>query len=569
MKDHTIVCGLGETGMQVVRNMRSAGQEVVVIDRADDTVNATACDHQGIPVVRGDATNSDVLKLGGVLHAQTIVVCTGDDASNMDVALHIKDLVSNRRQPGSRPLIVLTEMRDQWLFSRIIDHDRQALGSNDVELRLFNTYENVARLLLRSLRLPPGPEIDPGIFVIAGFCALGRQVLLHMIRAAPTSIGTKTKIIVLDQMAEEKRIKFLQSYPAATEVADVTFVEANISLDNERVWETIEALVHDLPLLGIAICIDDDQTGLYAGLSVRRLLDDLARIHVPIFLRLGQHHHLGQFVAAMEKMPGPHQRFRVFGGLEEMLSSDILIRGELDTLAKAIHAQYRDSRQSVGSTYSDKPWNMLPETVKMSNRRRADNLPILLAQVGLRLVPSRTPAPFELSPDEIELLAQLEHRRWVIDRRLLGVSYGDVRSDFPPRHELLVDWEHLPEIEREKNRADFRSLPKVLAEASFEVQREDKILALESTLETALSRLELAMASEGKNYVIVADVDSTDGRKAAKFALKHSGSALWLISRDYPSQFRDLPQLRAIWEGATGWVTREQFHGTQSIKTIK
>ena len=141
----------------------------------------------------------------------------------------------------------------------------------------------------------------------------------------------------------------------------------------------------------------------------------------------------------------------------------------------------------------------------MSNRRRADNLPILLAQVGLRMAPSRTPVPFELSPDEIELLAQLEHRRWVIDRRLLGVSYGDVRSDFPPRHELLVDWEHLPEIEREKNRTDFRNLPKVLAEAGFEVQREDKILALESTLETALSRLELATASEGKNYVIVAD----------------------------------------------------------------
>ena len=46
MKNHTIVCGLGETGIQVVRNMRSAGHEVVVIDRADDTVNAAACDHQ-------------------------------------------------------------------------------------------------------------------------------------------------------------------------------------------------------------------------------------------------------------------------------------------------------------------------------------------------------------------------------------------------------------------------------------------------------------------------------------------------------------------------------------------
>ena len=392
MKNHTIVCGLGETGMQVVRNMRSAGQEVVVIDRADDTVNAAACDHQGIPLVRGDATNSDVLTLAGGLHARTFVVCTGDDATNMDVALHIKDLVSNRQQTGSRALVVLTEMRDQWLFSRLIDHDRQTLGSDDVELRLFNTYENAARLLLRSLPLPPGPEIDCGAFVIAGFGKLGQQIMLHLIRAAPAALGTKPKIIVLDRSAERQRIQFLQIYPAVAELADVSFVEANISLDSQQVWSSVENIVRDLPLLGVAICFNDDQTGLYAGLTMRRLLDDLSRIHVPVFLRLGRHRHLGQFAAAMESRQGQHHRFQVFGSLEEMLSSDILIRGALDTLAKAIHAQYRESRQSVGRTYSDKPWNMLPETLKMSNRRRADNIPILLAQVGLRMAPSTTPA---------------------------------------------------------------------------------------------------------------------------------------------------------------------------------
>jgi len=259
-------------------------------------------------------------------------------------------------------------------------------------------------------------------------------------------------------------------------------------------------------------------------------------------------------------MPGPHCRFKVFGGLQELLSSDILIRGELDTLAKAIHTQYRDSRQSFGHSYAaDKPWNVLPETVKMSNRRRADNLPILLAQAGLCMTASTTPVLFELRPDEIELLARLEHRRWVIERRLLGVVYGEVRSEFPPRHELLVDWEKLPEIERERNRVDLRNLPKVLAEAHIGIWREHKILAIGATLGTALATLESATTNKTKKYVVIADIDSTVGREAAAIALKLPDSALWLVSRDYPHQFRDLEQIKTICEGAAGWVTREQF----------
>jgi hypothetical protein len=562
MKDHTIVCGLGQTGMQVVRNMRSAGGKVVVIDRADDaTGNGADCDRQGIPLIKGDGTSPGILTVAGVLHARTIVVCTGDDISNMDVALKIKELVGNRRQPGLPPLVVLAEMRNQWLFSRLVNHDRYALGSSEVDLRLFNNYENAARLLLRSLRLPPGPEIDGGAFVIVGFGPLGQQVMLHLIRAALATIGSNPKIIVFDQGAEERERQFSRTYPAAAKLADVSFVEAIISPDNPETWATVESVVRNLPLLGVAVCFDDDQTSLYAGLSMRRLLDDVSRIHVPIFLRLGQSRYLGQFAAMMESLQEQPYRFQIFGGLEEVLGSDILIRGELDTLAKAMHSQYRDSRQSSAPpSPADRPWNLLPETLKMSNRRRADNVPFLLAQAGLHMAPSATPAAFELSRDEIELLARLEHRRWTIERRLLGFSYGEVRSEFPPRHELLVDWEQLPEAERERNRKDFVNLPKILAMANFEIWREQKILAIGAELATALSKLEAATANKDKRCVVIADVDSMEGHKAAELALNLPNSVLWLVSSGYPLQFKGLQQLGKIFDNATGWVTREQVH---------
>jgi hypothetical protein len=560
MQNHAIVCGLGETGMQIVRNMRSAGQAIVVIDHADDTVNGATCDQLGIAVVKGDATNADVLKLAGVLSARTIIACTGDDASNMDVALQVKEMIRDRRHSRSDATVVLAEMRSPWLFSRFENRDRRALGSRDVELRLFNAQESAARLLLRSLQLPPGPELDCGAFAIFGFGHLGQQVMLHFVRAMPATTGSRVKIVVFEKAAAECERRFLQAYPAAARLAEVSFVEAVISPDSRESWATVEGILHGRPLLGAAICFDDDQTSLYAALGVRRQLDDLLRIHVPVFLRLGKYRHLGQFAASMESLEKQPHRLRIFGNLEEVLGFDILIKDKLDTLARVMHAQYRDSRQFPGETHpADQPWNLLPEALKMSNRRRADNLPFLLAKAGLLMVPTATPAAIQFNPDEIELLARLEHRRWAIERQLLGYSYGEVRSEFPPRHELLVEWEHLPEAERERNRNDFAVLPKVLAEAGYEVQREHRILAMDDCLDAALSELEVAAHNGNQRSVVIADVDSVEGRKAAELALGLADVVLWLVSSEYPRSFRDFQQIEAAFEAAAGWIIREQI----------
>jgi TrkA family protein/RyR domain-containing protein len=563
MKNHVVVCGLGETGMQCVRNMRAAGEKIVVIDRADDTTgNGAVCDQLGIPLIKGDATGADILSLAGALHARTIVVCTGDDVSNMDVALQIKELAKTRRQPGLPPIVVLAEMRTQWLFSRLVNHDRHPLGSDEVDVRLFNNHENTARLLLRRLRLPPAPEIDGGAFVVVGFGLLGQQITLHLIRSALAVIGSNPKIIVFEQGADEHQRKFLRTYPAAAKLAEVSFVEANISPDNPEAWATVENTINNIPLLGAAVCFDDDETGLYAGLSMRRLLDNVSRIHVPIFLRLGQARYLAQFATMMESLEGQAGRFEIFGGLQQLVGTDILIRGELDALAEALHAQYLDSREPASqSPLAGRSWNMLPETLKMSNRRRADNLPFLLAQAGLHMRSSAQPVPLELDGDEIELLARLEHRRWSIERRLAGFSYGEVRSEFPPRHDLLVDWEQLPEAERARNRKDFADLPKVLKIANFELWREHKIAATDTRISAALSTLELAIAGKETGCVVIADIDAADGRKAAALALELPNPVLWLVSSDYPLQFKGLQQLGKIFENATGWVTREQVHG--------
>jgi hypothetical protein len=165
--NHIIVCGLGDTGMRIVRNMRTSGRTVVVVDQSENAGNLAICDQLGIAVIKGDAINPESLSLAGVLKAEAVVACTGNDVSNVNVSLQLKELFEARRRQN--PVKVIAEVRSPWLFSRLESHNQGALGSDGVELRLFNTSENAARLLLRAFKFPPGPEIRPGAFAVVGF----------------------------------------------------------------------------------------------------------------------------------------------------------------------------------------------------------------------------------------------------------------------------------------------------------------------------------------------------------------------------------------------------------------
>jgi hypothetical protein len=123
------------------------------------------------------------------------------------------------------------------------------------------------------------------------------------------------------------------------------------------------------------------------------------------------------------------------------------------------------------------PWERLEEQWKDANRAFADGIGAKLEAAGCVLVPAPLIDPsaplFEFTGDELEELAELEHERWVADKQRAGWRYGPVRDDARKIHNLLVPWEQLPEVERDKDRQPVRELPMMLAHAGFEILRAD------------------------------------------------------------------------------------------------
>lgn len=79
MRAHTIVCGAGQTGSAVVREIVSVGRACVAIESSPERAATFERQFPDVPVLVGDCTDDEVLTQAGVTHASGVVVCTDDD----------------------------------------------------------------------------------------------------------------------------------------------------------------------------------------------------------------------------------------------------------------------------------------------------------------------------------------------------------------------------------------------------------------------------------------------------------------------------------------------------------
>ena len=376
---------------------------------------------------------------------------------------------------------------------------------------------------------------------------------------------------------------FDANVPAAREVADFEFVEADLTADKSVDWTEVTKLIADEPLLAVVACLGEDLDNLFVGMEMRRILDSHDQFHVPIYVRLQHHNRLGHYAASTEVMVPIADRLRGFGTLESVLSRAILMDAAIDQLPRAWHEAYRRGlpagRHDVPA---NRPWSDLPEFYKMSNRRVCDHLPIKLAQAGLRLEEAsadlgsaqRGPVVVELTPDEIELLARLEHRRWLVARRMLGWQYGEKRNEAKRLNPLLVEWEMLTQAGRQQLQKEAADLPRFLAGAGYVLRRVHLVRAYGDWLATAAAMMDKAEAHAEQRYnVVLAEIDRPEGFAIAERAINIAETSLWLVSREDPLTLaRSLDEdhaqrFKILLQRADGWTRRDHLVGRADTAT--
>lgn len=161
----------------------------------------------------------------------------------------------------------------------------------------------------------------------------------------------------------------------------------------------------------------------------------------------------------------------------QLVVRDVLFGAARERLAKAIHEKYRRDQQGKKPANDPAllPWEHLSADLKESNLQQADDIPRKLRRIrcGFSPVVGRDPVKITLEEDEVAVLAELEHERWVGERHLAGWSLGDGRDVAERTSPWLIPWKDIPPEVREYDYEAVCGMPEFMADAGFEIYRLD------------------------------------------------------------------------------------------------
>jgi len=447
---HAIVTGDGPIAVELARRLRAEYHKVVLVSATPAAAEQVRA-HRLLDV-SGDPTDAITLRAAGLRHANVLYACAELSTTNAATALRAREI----SQAYGRPLSVFAQVRDAEISTALTARRIGVKDDSSFRLDFFAVEDTAARVLLDKHPLAPDGT-RPAQVVIVGFGRLGRAVL-HEIARRPHPAGSLLQVSIRGEGIEALP-HFLDRFPVVGRNCEVTCDDAP------------QQLPRDEPALTF-ICLPNNDDALNAGLAAAHAMTNRSD-HVVICM--SEPSPFGAVLSSQKALLDDAEgRLTIFEVIEEACVPERIREDLIDQLARAIHQAYVKSCEARGESLlvnpSMKKWEDLPDHLKQANLAQAADIGIKLDTIGCVVVPESATNPhFAFSDAETELLAKLEHERWVEERKGQGIVYGRVREG--NQHPDLVDWQYLSEIAQNKDRAAIRELPTILWQAGFQILR--------------------------------------------------------------------------------------------------
>lgn len=125
----------------------------------------------------------------------------------------------------------------------------------------------------------------------------------------------------------------------------------------------------------------------------------------------------------------------------------------------------RNDDESVKHHDLLKSYGELRERDKERNRATIRWIPAKVAMEGYEIAPEGSATRQEMTAEQIERLAELEHEIWMKSKRAAGYEQGPKASESPKLSPYLVPWSQVPDDFRYIDRAMVNAIPKILEKA--------------------------------------------------------------------------------------------------------
>ena len=285
-KNHVIVCGLGTKGQRLADTFHERGEKVVIIEKNAENNLINHYKVRGVIVLIENALDVTSLKKARVEHAKYLITVTENDIVNVNILNHAKEIKSKKNT--NQYLTCFAHIQDSKLKALLYDHELFYKTYDNFDARIFNIYENAARVALHKYspdkfckvvqKTDPQPHI-----LILGYGKLGKAIALQTFRVAHYRNDKKTLVTIIDEKASVCETKLKSRIPSLNEIADIRFITKDPEILNE---ESLSELQSVQPFTIIYFCLEDETSEIDTLSRIKQLLYNTKTILV-VFTRPG------------------------------------------------------------------------------------------------------------------------------------------------------------------------------------------------------------------------------------------------------------------------------------------
>jgi voltage-gated potassium channel Kch len=447
-----------------------------VIERENAAEGIERCKEGGAIVLIGDATDQEILLQAQITTAKYLISVLGKDDLNAEVAGHAYELV---RQTRKTPLNCYIHIVDPRLCNLLRTVEIKSTVGDAFRLEFFNIYQTAGRAILQSYpAFTRGSDKPPSVHILlVGAGRTGESLLLQatkLWREYYAAGSGRLQITIIDTEASQKKATLQVRYPPLERYCEIRPLD--IELNSEEFIRG-DYLFDDLGkciVTQVYICMADDSLGLAAMIALQ---EHLKKYNVPIVVRTNDTGGIATLLCEIGKTAEEFTNLYTYPLVDMSCRVESILNTTHEVIAQAIHAEYLALHQRKGVQLGSNPalvtWDHLPENLRESNRAQADHIIKKLHTIGcdVRLVTNWDEPLYTFTNEEVELLARMEHERWMEERLNNGWIYGPVRDDEQKLHPSIVPWEHLSDMDKEKDRNPIRTLPSVLMRVDLKIVR--------------------------------------------------------------------------------------------------
>jgi len=478
MRDHVIICGLGRKGVRLANQFRERGDKVVVIEANEGNDWIEASRSLGTIVLNGDASDPEILLKARLNRAKYLISVVGDDGKNAEVAVQAEKL-SLKREDGA--LTCSIHIVDPQLWYLLREKELDIAADSHFRLELFNIFDRGASLLLKT-HSPwtgdHGEHICDKHLVLIGLGKLGQSLVIQAAsqwREQRVNADQRLRFTIIDLDAKQKKETLYVRYPNLEEVSELEPLQMDVrSADFQRGGFLYDESGNcDVDI--VYVCMDNDSLGLHTGLTLYQKIRDH---NIPVIVRMVEDAGLALLLHEEGKNGRAYKNLHAFPLLDQTCTPDLILRGTHEVLARELHAAYlvgvESGEKAEKNDPSLVPWEKLSEYTKEKNRNQADYIPIMLNKAGYRIIPLRdwNAVDFKIEDEDVKIMGPLEHARWCQEKISEGWKNGPDKDDELKTNPNLVPWEDLRTDGINKNEKFIHDLPKVLARAGFQIERQ-------------------------------------------------------------------------------------------------